>query len=481
MIYGAQTARLVIRPPTLDVSGDPDRPGRPRLEQATNAGGGRRPFPEDGRVVSPVPTRLLTGQIISLLFRGVSLRQIKTTTRTLGVLRERDFRKLYCARAFSLIGDGIAPVALSFGVLQVRNSATALGTVLAARSVALVIFLLFGGVIADRFPRRDVLIGSDVVRMIMQATTAAVLISHTATVTVISTLAFIYGLGDAIFRPTSTGMVPQTISPGRLQQANALIATTQSATTIVGPLLASIIIVSAGPGWAIASDAVTFLVSALFIMRLPSLKSSTRRPQRFTAELRQGWHEFRSRRWLFIDGLFSGMAGFAMLAPFLTLGPVVAKNHLGGAVSWAVIMLAFGIGSLAGGIAIMRVRPSRPLLAALPLAALLAIPSALLAIRAPTGAIAVGAFVGGFGLATFNTLLDTAVQRHVPPDVLSRVASFDWVLSASLLPLGCAVAGPISAIVGISAVFTFSAVWMIASTAAALAVPDIRSLSNQAG
>jgi len=205
-----------------------------------------------------------------------------------GVLGERDFRNLYCARAFSLIGDGIVPVALAFGVLQTANSATALGTVLAARSPTLVTFLLIGGVVANRLPRQSLMIGSDMIRFAAQAATAAIVISRTARVWQIAALAVVYGFGNAFFLPTSTGIIPQTVSAGRLQQANALISLTQNACTIAGPVLASLIIVTIGTGWAFAVDAVTFGISAFFISRLPMIRLAPRPGTRFFSDLREG-------------------------------------------------------------------------------------------------------------------------------------------------------------------------------------------------
>jgi len=251
------------------------------------------------------------------------------------------------------------------------------------------------------------MIGSDVLRLIAQAATAAILISRTAKVWEIAALAVVYGFGNAFFLPTSTGIIPQTVSPERL-----------------------------------------------------------------------GWRAFRSRRWLLLDGTFSALGGFAVIAPFLTLGPVVAKDHLSGSVSWAAIVAAFGAGSVLGGLGLLRSAPSRPLLAAMIPPVLLALPTGLLAIPAPTAVIAVGAFAGGFGLAIFNTLFETTVQQNIPPSLLSRVAAIDWMLSASLLPLGQALAGPVSAIVGIRAIFVFSAAWIVVSTVAILAVPDIREFRN---
>jgi hypothetical protein len=140
------------------------------------------------------------------------------------------------------------------------------------------------------------------------------------------------------------------------------------------------------------------------------------------------------------------------------LGPAVAKDRLGGAGAWAAILTAGGVGAIAGGVAAMRVRPRKPLVACIlwPLAILPEF--AALAAGAPTWAIAAGAFCGGFGLANHVTLWSTVFQREVPEHAQSRVASYDAFGSFVLNPLGAAIAGPLAAALG-----TSSALWIAAS------------------
>ena len=393
-----------------------------------------------------------------------------------GALTEREFRNLYFARAFSLFGDGLLPVALAFAVLETRNSPSALGAVLAVRTAALVGFLLVAGVVADRMPRRLVLISSDLLRFGAQGAMAALILSGRARFFELIVLVFAYGLGDAFFRPTSTGIVPQTVSAARLQQANALIALTQSTFTVTGPAIAAALVVTAGPGWALAIDSATFLISAAFISRLSRVPRAPA-GEGFLRELREGWRVFTSRTWLWIDGVFSAVGSFAVLAPFLALGPYIADHSFGRA-DWGAILAAFGAGSVMGGFLLLRARPARPLVAAVTPLALLALPTGLLAVKAPVAVIAVGAFAGGLGLSVFNTLFETTVQMAVPPESLSRVASIDWMLSASLLPLGFAIAGPVSVAVGTHATLAASAVWAVVSTIVVLSVPDVRNFRH---
>jgi MFS family permease len=345
--------------------------------------------------------------------------------------------------------------------------------------VGQVAFLLLGGVIADRMPRKLLMMSADVLRFGVQALVAVLLLTRTAQIWQLALLSLVYGLGNAFFLPTSTGLVPQVVSAGRLQRANALISMTQNLSTIFGPILASVIIVTSNAGWAFAVDAASFLISAFFVGRLPVI-TVTRTATRLRTEFLTGWREFRSRKWLFIDGVYSGLASFAVLAPFLTLGPVVAEHSLGGAPAWAAIIAAFGAGSVLGGIGLLRLSPARPLVAAVTPLALLALPTGLLAIPARTPLIAVAAFAGGAGLAFFNTLFETTVQMSVPQHLLSRVASIDWMMSASLLPLGSALAGPVSELIGTHGVFVFSASWVLLSTGFVLSRAEIRGFRRPA-
>jgi MFS family permease len=393
-----------------------------------------------------------------------------------GALSEREFRNLYFARAFSLFGDGIAPVALAIAILKTLHwSPSALGYVLGIRAAALVAFLLVAGVIADRLPRRVILISSDLLRFSAQGVTAALILTKEATLYQLMILAFLYGLGDAFFRPTSTGIVPQTVSSDRLQQAMATIAMTQSSFVVLGPVVAGALSVTIGPGWAIAVDACTFLVSAAFIARLSRLPRAPAGAG-FLRELREGWTVFTGRTWLWVDGVVSAIGNCIIFAPFLVLGPAVVLNGLHSTGGWPAIMAAFGGGSIAGGFLLLRARLTRPLLAAVPPLALLALPLGLLAAKAPVAVIAAGAFAGGLGLSVFNTLFETTVQRLVQPEALSRVSSFVWMLSGSLLPLGFAIAGWVGSYLGARDTLAVAAVWAVVSTAVVLAVPDVRNL-----
>ncbi|MGH9059686.1 MAG: MFS transporter, partial [Acidimicrobiales bacterium] len=344
----------------------------------------------------------------------------------LGVLGEPNFRRFVTGYAASFLGSEMAPVAVTFAVLGNGGNATDVGYVLMGEAVPLVVFLLVGGVMADKLGRRTVMIGADLLRLSSQGLLAALLLTGTPVLWELVVLEAMVGTGQAFFGPAMTGLIPEVASPGRLQQANAMNGLASSAGGVVGPALAGLIVATTNPGWAIAADAATYLVSAtcLVRLRLPPVKLAP--PSPFLADLRSGWREFRSRTWLWVVVVDFAFFHLLVFAPMIVLGAVVADTSLGGAAAWGVILAAFGAGAVVGGLAMLRLRPARPLLWGMVGTIWLAAPIALLAAAAPTAAISAAAFVAGIGFAAFGTLWDTTMQRQVPADILSRVSSYDW-------------------------------------------------------
>src|ERR1019366_1745733 len=260
-----------------------------------------------------------------------------------GPLKETAFALLFAGRAISSLGDRLVPVALAFAVLDLTGSVTDLGIVLGAQSVPLVVFVLLGGVWADRLPRQWVMLASDGVRAVAQGASAALL--------------SLYGAGEAFFVPASTAVVPQTVSSSNLQLANALLGLSGNVATVLGPALAGVIVATAGPGWGLAADAATFVASAAFLsfIRVGPIVATARTSA--LAELRAGWRAFRSRAWLWISVLYFTLFVAFVLSPLEVLGPQVARSSLGGPAAWAAISTALGLGALLGGVLGMRWRP----------------------------------------------------------------------------------------------------------------------------
>jgi MFS family permease len=396
---------------------------------------------------------------------------------SLGALQEREFRMLFVGQAISLLGDGMVGVALAFAVLDLTGSIGDLGLVFAARTIPLVVFLLVGGVFADRLPRRAVMLNADVARLITQGTIAVLLISGHAQIWQLVLTQAVYGTATAFFNPASTGLIPSLVSPGRLQQANALRALAMAAGGVAGPALAGILVAVASPGWALAVDSASFGVSAVFLalLHLPMHDPVPVKP--FLHELGEGWREVTSRAWVWSILAFSGLANMAGNV-FFIVGAYVSKHELGGAGAWALISSAFGIGAVAGGIVVLRMKARHPLKVACVGFGFFAIPPALLALGVPAGVVAAGALFAGLAGAVGNTLWETTLQQHIPRRALSRVSAYDWLVSLGLAPIGQILVGPIVAATSVDATLWGAVVIFLVGMVGTLSVRQVRELRN---
>jgi MFS family permease len=393
----------------------------------------------------------------------------------LEALRERPFRLLFMGQAASLLGDGMVSVALAFAVLGLTGSATDLGIVLAARTAPLVAFLLAGGVWADRLPRRAVMVAADLARLVAHGTMAALLIAGEAEIWSLAALAAITGSATAFFTPAIQGIMPVVVAAERLQQANALRGLAMATGQIAGPAIAGVLVVTVGAGWALAVDAATFGVSALFLARIPLPAHIRAEPRPFFTELREGWDDFRSRTWL-VATVAAASLGNMLFAAYLVLGPLVAHTELGGAGAWALIVSATGIGSLAGGVLVLRFDPIHPVLVATLAISRFTLPLAFLAIPTPAPITAIAGLLAGAGMMIANNLWETTTQRHVPADRLSRVSAYDWFGSLAMQPIGMLIWGPIGAAVGTSEALWIAFAIHLTSILALLAVREVREL-----
>jgi transmembrane secretion effector len=395
----------------------------------------------------------------------------------LGALSERQFRRYFVGQTTSYLGDGLLPVAISFAVLDLTGSASDLGLVLAARMVPVVLFLVVGGVWADRLPRHLVMLASDVGRGAVQALLAVLLLTGTAELWHLLVLQALYGVAEAFMRPASAGLLPSLVSAGRLQQANALMAATVNSAYIVGPAVAGVLVATAGAGTAIAVDAATFAAStaSLALLRVPPAVARAAR-MRFLAELREGWREFTARTWLWASVAVASLFLLAVVAPLMVLGPVVADRELGGAGAWGAVAAATGLGALAGSVVAARVRPARPILVFALLLAGPALTAAALALTLPVPVIAALGFVAGATEGFLEVVWITALQERIPSAALSRVSSYDTLGSFVFMPIGFAAAGPIADAAGLRPTLIGIAACAVALPLALVAVPGVRAV-----
>ncbi|MEU6273977.1 MFS transporter [Streptomyces populi] len=402
------------------------------------------------------------------------------------VLRdEPQFARLFIGQSLSVLGDRVSFVAVPFAVLSVGGSASDVGLLAAAGLVPMLLFALVGGVWADRFPRHRIMLVSDLVRFVVQGTAAALLLTGVAEVRHLVLLMIVFGTADAFFMPAATGLMPLLVGADRLREANALRGFVQSAGLVVGPALAGGLVALAGSGGALAVDALTFAVSAAFLARLAPRDPAPGEPPsapggRFLGELRAGWTQVRSRTWV-----WSGMAAISVyhvvvLPAVFVLGPVLAEDEWGGAAGWAVVTAGFGIGSVVGDVCAYRIEVRHPMALAAAALAVGSCQAVVIGSGATLAVITALEAVTGVAVSLFFVSWETALQTHIPEAALSRVSSYDYLLSTGLMPLGLALAGPVSDSLGVRPTLYGMTLVAVPAALALLCVPAVRRLPAHA-
>ncbi|AKT52344.1 MFS transporter [Arsenicicoccus sp. oral taxon 190] len=355
----------------------------------------------------------------------------------LEVLRLPSFAWYFTARSISWLGTSMVGVALAFAVLGIGD-ASALAQVLAARTVALCACLLVGGAVGDRVSRRLVLQVSHALTALTQGAAAYLLITGQAEVWHLLVLESLNGAVSAFTMPAMQGIIPQVGPRSPLQQANSLIAFSRNGLLVLGPSLGALLVVTSGPGWALAINATTYLLAlaCLSRLRLPHRPRSGE-PTTMLDELREGWGAFRSRRWLWVIVLAFGVLNAIHTGAWGVLGPVVATSdtHLG-ARGWGLAVSAEATGTVLVTLVLLRVPLRRPLLVGVAAIAGFAVPLVSLGLRAKLWPLLLASMLGGLGMETFGVGWNLAMTHEIPEHLLSRVSAYDMLGSFLAMPAG---------------------------------------------
>ena len=398
--------------------------------------------------------------------------------------RHRPFRLLFAAQCASFLGDAIFMVAIAFAVLQVTGSAAALGTVLAVGGVALVLTFSVSGVWADRLPRVRIMVSADVARVVSQSTLAVLLLTDSARLWHLLVLNAAYSVATAFFQPARTALMPQLLPGDRLVAANGLMGTAENLLWAIGWAVGGILVAAIGPGWAIAIDAATFGVSAILLLLIGSIPRairSTDEATSFVSELRDGWREVRSRRWIWYTLASATMFLLLYEGPLQVMGPIVTDSSYAGARSWGLMLAGFGVGATIGAVLAARNQFERPLRVALWLFFAAAVVPALLLVQAPVWSIVVATIVVGAGMGLFIPVWDSALQAGVPADKVARVSAWDWMCSLAGMPIGMALAGWLVTGVGREWVLGGMAIGTLVVCAAFIVEPAVRGIDAPDG
>ncbi|MDS0137244.1 MULTISPECIES: MFS transporter [unclassified Amycolatopsis] len=401
------------------------------------------------------------------------------TSPLLAPLREARFRALVTGRSLADFGNAIAPFALAFAVVDLTGSAVDLGIVVGARSIANVLLLLFGGLLADRLPRSVILQGTETAAALTQAAIAASVLCGFASIPLLAGLGLVNGAVSAISLPAAASLTPLTVPSTLLTQANALVRLLSNTGRIAGAGLAGVLVAFAGSGWALAGNSLLFLAAALAYRRIRLPRGERVPGSRPLAELAEGWREFRARAWVWLVVLQFMIVNAVTAGALLVIGPLVADDTFG-RTGWGFALAVQTAGSLLGGILAAHWQPRRMLFAGVALVLVDALPMLVLGQTPYLLPLLAAMFLSGIAIEQFSVAWDVSLQENIPPDKLARVYSYDMLGSCIAMPLGQISVGPLAEHAGRSATLLGGAALVVGATALVLCSSQVRGLVRRA-
>ena len=404
------------------------------------------------------------------------------------VLAIRDFRLLLAERLIAPASVGFSMVGVSFAVLNATGSSSDLSFVLAAQIAPMLVFALIGGVAADRFPPQRVIVAANVIMALGEGTFGLLVLTGRPPLWAMICLEALTGTGAALFYPASQGLLPRLVPGGMLQEASAISRMAMNTGQMSGAAVAGLLVAAAGPGWALALCGIGMVSTVPMLLSIRSGREDLRprtakaadvgAQPNMLAELREGWAEFRSHTWLWVIVAQFCVVMMAWYGAFSVLGPVVAREHLGGPAAWGAITAADSFGLIAGGLISLRFTPRRPTMFVVLIGGAVAISPLSLAMVLPLPAVCVASFSLGVFVEMMMVQWTVTMARNIPPDKLARVSSYDVLGSVMAMPAGALIAGPLGAAIGTSAAQYAAAATIITASALALIPRDVRAMRS---
>ena len=391
----------------------------------------------------------------------------------------KGFSSLAISRFISNVGNGVSPIALAYGVLSLPGSTGRdLSIVMAARFVPLLAFMLFGGVIADRFQRNRLVGGSDMIGSFLAATSAISLIAGFSSIWLLALMGGLFGILNAIWWPAMSGVLPEILPKEKLQEGNAVIGLMTNIGYIIGTLGGGILVSTVGAGWGLLVDASSFFIAGVIVWNLPLLGKQKEKSPGILHDLVIGWKEFISRSWVIAMVVSFALINMAFESMLSVLGPLNFSDPVTGPKQWSYNLAGLSVGMLVGGIWILKVKVGRPLYLAMVLIALSAVWDYALALDLPMFFSVLAAVFSGISLEVFMVTWNTSLQSHVPEESYSRVSSYDTLGSFGIAPLGIVIAGPLAMHFGVNTILFVTGTTTLVASVASLMVSSVRNLRN---
>lgn len=389
------------------------------------------------------------------------------------------FSMLVTARLISNVGNGLSPIALAYGVLSLPGAdGSDLSIVMGARYLPLIIFMLFGGVFADRFQRNRIVGGSDIIGSVLVAVSALSLIAGFSSILLLAVMGALFGVLNALWWPAMSGVLPEILPKEKLQEGNAIIGLMSNIGVVFGTLLGGVIVTLTSPGWALLIDGATFFIAGIIVWNLKLDAKSRVESPGIIHDLRIGWREFISRSWLVTMVVAFAFINMAFDSMITILGPLNFSDPESGPRQWSYNLAGLTIGMMIGGVIVLKFKFKHPLFVSMILVAISGVWDFALAFDLSLAiSIAAGIF-SGIAVEVFLVTWSTSMQTHIPEESFSRVNAYDSLGSYGFAPLGIIIAGPLAEAFSVNSIlFATGSITLLAS-AAALSVKSVRTLNN---
>jgi MFS family permease len=376
------------------------------------------------------------------------------------------------------------PIALSFGILALPGgSASDVSLVLGVQLAPTIAFMIFGGVAGDRFKRNQIVGGSDIIGCLFVFLSAASFIFGFTSIALLCFTGFFFGVLNAFWWPAFSGMLPEILPKEQLQKGNATVGLLTNFGYVAGSLVAGILVASFGAGWAILIDGISFLIAGILVwgIDLPPITSGEgEKPPAMWRELREGWSEFISRKWVVVVVIAFSFVNLAYEATLGVLGPIATKEHNGGPKEWSWVIAAITLGMIVGGVLALRIHFSRPLLVGILPEIFVGVWIFMIGVPNQLVATILVAFATGISIEIFYVAWSTSMQQHIPSESYSRVVSYDALGAYALAPIGLVIIGPIIEAIGVVKTSQLLAIMTVLAVVTPVTFKEVRNLRNAA-
>ena len=391
----------------------------------------------------------------------------------------KSYRYLWISTVLTIVAMTAFPIALAISVLDAGGSATVLGLILGVRIVAGVLFAPIGGVWADRLPRRTVLIAADGFRAVIGSVVIFVQ-PESISFWILGAIIFLMGVSDAFGGPAVGAIMPSILPDHLLPAGNVLRGIATKGATIAGPGIAGVLIVSFGTHATYIATSCFFLLGAamLFLVSEKRDKSDLREPEKFLHEVKEGLRVVWYYKWIAAMIVMATFQLLTVVAVENVLLPVITKRDFGTAAVYATAAALFSAGGMISAIISIKLKTKKPGTVAVVAWGLFILAPLALAFPSSRELIYLAYFLAGFSVGPWEAFWFTTVQREVPAEYQARVFSIDYMGTVGLLPLGMALAGPMSAWLGEQPLLIGISIFHLAVCAAVLFVPGVKEMKS---